>query len=341
MQAEDRAYQEASIAFYKDKPKAIELFRAIAATDSPHKAAARYNIANLMANSKDVVAARAEANAILADPSLASVHVITQELLGYIANLEDTPAGWTALIDDSIKVIETPTKDILASDKLKADYARALNDIDYAGIRGKRDDWWLTGTLPENPTISKAIFDASRQRPMALWMMAGQTLQENYNAAPWSLVGDKWQQRTTSYLDQALAVTPSGAQMPALPLDVLNTLRAKPDDATREALWGKVHGAFDAAQKSCGDAPETAALGTYLAQAVRVSAATGHFDQAYDELGKLPLKASSFYQYNVVQKLGAVSGGGGDGRRGPQDARQAADARLHVRDARQHDAGCD
>jgi hypothetical protein len=41
MQAEDRAYQEASIAFYKDKPKAIELFRAIAASDSPHKAAAR------------------------------------------------------------------------------------------------------------------------------------------------------------------------------------------------------------------------------------------------------------------------------------------------------------
>ena len=41
MQNEDRAYQEASIAFYRDKPKAIELFRAIAATGSPHKAAAR------------------------------------------------------------------------------------------------------------------------------------------------------------------------------------------------------------------------------------------------------------------------------------------------------------
>jgi hypothetical protein len=318
LQAEDRAYQEATIFFYKDKPKAIELFRAIAATDSPHKAAARYNIANLMANSKDVAAARTEANAILADPALASVHGITQELLGYIANLEDTPAGWTALIDDSIKVIETPTKDIQASDKLQADYGRALNDIDYAGIRGKRDDWWLTGTLPENPTISKAIFDASRQHPMALWIMAGQTLQENYDAAPWSLVGDKWQQRTISYLDQASAVTPSGAKIPALPLDVLNALRASPDDATRAALWEKVRGAFAAAQKSCGTAPETAALGTYLAQAVRVSAATGHFEQAYDELGKLPLKASSFYQYNVVQKLGQYLVGQGmalDGRK--------------------------
>ena len=315
MQAEDRAYQEASVAFYKDKVKAIELFRAIANTDSPHKAAARYNIANLLANSKDVVAARAEANAIQDDPALSSVHGITQELLGYIANLEDTPAGWTALIDDSVKVITAPTKDILASDKLKADYGRALNDIDYAGIRGKRDDWWLTGTLPANATISKAIFDASRKHPMALWMMSGQTMQEAYDRAPWSLVGDKWRAWTASYVDQALAVTPSGAQMPALPKDVLDSLRAKPDDATRDALWGKVHAALDASQKSCGEAAETAALGTYLAQAVRVSAATGNFEQAYDELAKMPFKTSPSY-YGVVQKLGGFILGQGQAEEG-------------------------
>ena len=303
MQAYDRAYQEATIAFYKDKPKAIELFRVIASTSSPHKAAARYNIANLQANLKDVVAARAQANAILGDPALSSVHGITQELLGYIANLEDTPAGWTALIDDSVKVITAPTKDILASDKLKSDYARALADIDYAGIRGKRDDWWLKGALPPDATISKAILDASRKHPMALWMVAGQSVQETYNLAPWSLVGDKWQAWTASYLDQALAVVPSGAQMPALAKDVLVSLRSKPDDATREILWGKVYTSLDAAQKSCGEAPETAALGIYLAHAVRASAMAGRFDQAYDELAKMPLKTSRFYYSGVVQKL--------------------------------------
>ena len=317
-QADDRAYQEATIAFYKDKPKAIELFRAIAATGSPHKAAARYNIANLRANLKDVVAARQEANVILADPALSSVHGITQELLGYIANLEDTPAGWTALIEDSVKAITAPVKDILASDKLKGDYARALNDIDYAGIHSKRDDWWLTGTLRADATISKAILDASRKHPMALWMMAGQTVQEAYDLAPWTLVGDKWNAWTTSYLDQALAVAPSGAGLPALPRDVLDSLRAKSDDASREALWGKVHTALDAAQKSCGEAPETAALGTYLGQAVRVSAATGYFDQAYNELGKISFKSSRFYQHGVVQKLGEYILGQGmteEGRR--------------------------
>ena len=315
MQAEDRAYQEATVAFYADKPKAIELFRAIASTNSPHNAAARYNIANLLANSKDVAAARAEANAILGDPTLSSVHGITQELLGYIANLEDTPAGWTALIDDSVKVIAAPTKDILASDKLKADYGRALNDIDYAGIRGKRDNWWLTGTLPADATISKAILDASRKHAMALWMMSGQTVQENYDRAPWSLVGEKWQAWTTGYLDQALAVTPSGAQMPALPRDVLDSLRANPDDSTREVLWAKAHAALAAAQKSCGEASETAALGTYLTQAVRVSAVTGNFDEIYAELGKIPFKTSPYY-YGVVQKLGGYILGQGQAEEG-------------------------
>ena len=318
MQAEDRSYQEATVAFYKDKPKAIELFRAIAKAQSPHKAAARYDVANLLANSKDVVAARAEANAILGDPTVSSVHGITQELLGYIANLEDTPAGWTALIDDSVKVITAPTKDILASQTMQDNYARALSDIDYAGVRSKRDDWWLKGTLPADATISKAIFDASRKYPMALWMMAGQTAQEAYNRAPWSLVGDKWQAWTASYLDEALAVAPSGAQMPALPKDVLDSLRAKPDDGTREALWAKVRAAMAVAQQSCGVAPETAALGAYIAQAVRLSAATGHFDEAYDELAKLPFKSSPFYQYGVVRKLGEYILGQGlaeEGRR--------------------------
>ena len=303
MQNDDRAYQEASVAFYKDKPKAIELFRTIAKSNSPHKAAARYNIANLLANAKNIAEARAETSSILADPSLASVHGITQELLGYISNIEDTSAGWTALIDYSIAVVTAPNADILSSQKRQDDYARALDDIDHLGIRTKNDDWWLNGTLPADATVSKSIFDASRKYPMALWMMAGQSLQQSYDSAPWTLVGETWQQRTTSYLDQVLAISPSGAQIAGLPLDVLNSLRAKPDDATRAALWSKVHGAVAATQKSCGNAPESAALGPYIEQAVRVSVQTGHFDEAYDEMAKLPFASSGFYLNSVLNHL--------------------------------------
>ncbi len=90
---QDRAYQAASIQFYAAPAVAIPAFKAIAASASPHKAAARYNIANLLANAKNVVEARSETKAILADASLSSVHDITRELQGYISNIEDTAAG--------------------------------------------------------------------------------------------------------------------------------------------------------------------------------------------------------------------------------------------------------
>ncbi len=142
-QRDDRAYQTASIAFYADKAKAVDLFRAIAATNSVHRAAARYNIANLLANAKRMDEARKEAAAILADASLASVHAITRELQGYIANLEDTASGWSSVIGDAISVLSRPEKEIAASPELQRQYARALYDIDFAGHPGQ--GWRLVG----------------------------------------------------------------------------------------------------------------------------------------------------------------------------------------------------
>jgi hypothetical protein len=143
LQKIDRAYQEASIAFYRDKAAAVPMFRAIAESTSPHRAAARYNIASLLANSKQPETARKEAEAILADPSMASVHKITRQLLGYIANQEDTAEGWTGLI--------------AADPDLQREYGLALRDIDYVGVRGKDDDWWLDGTLPEDPNRKSVV----------------------------------------------------------------------------------------------------------------------------------------------------------------------------------------
>ncbi len=48
---------------------------------------------------------------------------------------------------------------------------------DFIGIGARNDNSWLDGKLPENPTISKAIFDAARKTPMVPWMIAGQTVQ--------------------------------------------------------------------------------------------------------------------------------------------------------------------
>ncbi len=307
----DRAYQEASVAFYRDREKAIPLFRAIAESNSLHRAAARYNVANLLANAKQPEAARKEAEAILADPSLAPVHSITRELLGYIANQEDTAQGWTALIDNNIAVLETPADKILASEELKREYATALYDIDFIGIRRKDGDWWLDGTLPENATISKSLVDASRQHPMALWMMAGQSANERYELAPWSLIGEKWQVRMSDYVGKALAVQPAGGQITGPALDMLKALAAKPDEATRAELWAKAKAAMEAAEKSCGAAPETAAAGFLLNHAVKLSALGGNYDEALRGLEAVPFKGARAYYGNALHGLAQYLAGQG------------------------------
>jgi hypothetical protein len=301
LQEADRAYQSASLAFYTDRAKALDLYKAIGASNSPHKGAARYMVANILANGKQLADARSEAKAILADPSLKSVHGIAQELLGYIANLEDTAPGWSALINDTIDVLEKPAQEIKASPDLAKAYGRALYDVDFVGIRGKSDDWWLDGKLPENPTISKAIVDATRQHAMAAWMIGGQTTQDYYERAPWQFIGPKWELRTQTLVDRTLALT-SGT--PPLAKDVLEALKAKPDDASRKALWDKAQAAAKAANDSCGSAPETAATGAFLAHATRLSALAGKFDEAYDGLAAYPFKASATFSQRALLPLG-------------------------------------
>ena len=315
IQSFDRDYQTASIAFYKDKTKAAELFKAIAASASPHKAYARYNVANLLANNKDVNGARAEAKAILADASLAPIHGITQELVGYIANIEDTPAGWSDLLDNTLDVLAKPAAEINASEKLKADYGRALNDVSYTGLAAKESDWWLTGVLPENPTLSKAVVDTAHKSAFATWMLAGQSVKANYDRVSWAMNGDKWNGWATSYIDRAEALV---AQPEGLSKAVLDALKAKPDDATRMMLWAKANLAMAGAAHSCGEAPETAAAGELLMQAVRLSALAGKFDEAYEGLLASPIKGSHAYSTGAVLKLARyllATGNAEEGRR--------------------------
>jgi hypothetical protein len=298
---QDRDYQKASILFYASPQTAIPEFKAIAATASPHKAAARYNVANLLANGKNVVEARTEAKAILADQSLKSVHDITRELLGYISNIEDTPQGWTELIDNTVDTLSQPMSAINSDARAKSAYVKALYDIGYAGVANKRDDWWVTNTLPADSTLSKALADAARKHPMVLWMMTGQSVNNPYSQAPWALVGDKWQAWSASYVDRAEAL--QSTALPALPKAVLDSLKAKPDDASRAALWGQAMDAATKANATCGDAPETGAVTLLTVQAVRLSAIAKHFDEIYANLPKLKLEASSSLRVTILPKL--------------------------------------
>ncbi len=298
---QDIAYQKASILFYSNPQAAILEFKAIATSTSPHKASARYNVANILANAKNAVEARAEAKSILADASLSAVHDITRELLGYISNIEDTPQGWSELIDGTVATLSQPIAVVTANDKSKSDYVKALYDIGYAGVTNKKDDWWVTNTLPVDATLSKALADAARKHLMVLWMMAGQSVNQPYTQAPWALVGDRWQAWSASYVDRSMALQTT--PLPDLPKRMLESLKAKTDDASRSALWAQALDAASKAEKTCGDAPDTAAVTLLTLQAVRVSAMAKHFDEIYANVPKLKLEISKTVRESILPKL--------------------------------------
>jgi hypothetical protein len=298
---QDREYQLASIQFYSAPLNAVPTFKAIGASNSPHKAAAHYNVANLLANAKNVVEARKEAKSILADPQLSSVHGITKELLGYIANLEDTPQGWAEMIDETVATLSQPTSVLAGNPKAEAQLGKAMYDIGYAGVTDKKDDWWITNTLPQNPTLSKALADAARKHPMVQWMMAGQSVNKPYTLAPWALVGGKWNAWAASYVTRAEALNPQ--PLPPLAKSVLESLIVKTDDASRAALWTLTKDAASKTGASCGEAPETAAVTTLAMQAMRVSALSNRYDEIYADLPALKLDSTAALKDVLLPKL--------------------------------------
>jgi hypothetical protein len=297
----DQDYQKASVKFYVKHTEAIAAFRAIATSDSPHRSAARYNIASMLANAKNVTGARDEAKAILADPSLASVHAITRDLVGYMASLEDTPDSWSQLIDGRVETLSQPMKDIVGNPAAEVGLARALYDFEYAGIKAKQDDWWITGTLPENPTLSKALARSAIVHPMVMWMMAGQSVNKPATEAPWALMGAKWQSWAASYVDRAQALQPQA--LPLVPKVALESLKAGTDDTSRATLWNDAISAADKATTSCGEASETGAVTLLALQAIRVSAMAGRYDEIYANLPKLKLNDTLSMRLTLLPKL--------------------------------------
>ncbi len=136
---------------------------------------------------------------------------------------------------------------------------------------------------------------------MALWMMAGQSVNKPYGLAPWALVGDKWQAWSASYIDRAQAL--QSAALPNLPKSLLESLKAKPDDASRGALWAQALDASAKAATSCGEAPETAAVVTLALHASRLSAQANRYDEIYANLPKLKLANGGSLSQVIIPKL--------------------------------------
>ena len=212
LQADDRAYQQASRLFYEKSPGTREAYRRIAASSSRHAPRARYMM--LVINAEwgsgpppvvamgdeppekrpaDLMAAVAEAKAVLADPRFASVHPLTQALIGSIAwnsANDDGERGFspgavglrTIQLRLALQALRLPTRR-LASDRSAAErYSRAAADMEYFQRDMFKKPWLPSAVLPRDAYTSRALAAAARRDPLAAWLILPPSPFERYTA---------------------------------------------------------------------------------------------------------------------------------------------------------------
>lgn len=188
LQRDDRAYQAASLLFYRGDPAARAAFSAIARSSSPHAPVARYMIASSHVSAddfnlwgpagerdpeRDSRARRAlsEAQAILADPMLAEVHGLAQGLIGFLGWHVRDEATRRAQMDATLDALEAPLDRIRRQQSARDRYDRAVADIPWLQ-RGFEDPArWLRDTAPADASASRAMAAEARARPLAAFLL--------------------------------------------------------------------------------------------------------------------------------------------------------------------------
>ena len=280
LQRDDRAYQAASLLFYRGDAGAQRAFAAIARTASPHAPVARYMVAALHVSDREFYdwtreeaptgdrdtrarRALADAQAILADPALASVHPLAQALIGFLGwHMRDAPTR-AAHVDAVLDALETPIGRI-EREPAKADrYARAATDVRDLHRLYDAPDWWLRGTAPADAPASRALAAEARTRPLAAFLLVPVPESER---RPWGdeRSGEGWH-RIKEFVDRQ-AEREGGGEAWSLVRDSL-------DDFYRPEAWAGLDALVRAAQAEPTDRRLAAVAILFYHQARRALAA--------------------------------------------------------------------
>lgn len=299
LQADDRAYQQASLAFYQgDKARALKAFRAIAASRSIHRGAARYMVLSDEAGEDYVEHRRAAPDLIrrikaaLSDPSLAPAHPLFQSLLGRQGyDVDDLPTR-TAQVDSLLGVLILPKAQVESDAALRERYARALADISRLQQTSADNVAWWRGPGAANASpASRAMMQAASRDPLAAWLLIppptrrpkvwggpdaapGWTDLETYVRATAARLGGGW-----VHLDHALSRTGAPG-------------------------WSRLDAEIIKAKT--GDDAALAAVALDLPSAVRIAITRGGPDQrtaALQRLADFPWTSAQVYRTTVVEAL--------------------------------------
>ena len=309
LQTYDRAYQAASRDFYQDDREAAALaaFGKIAKSASPHRQIAVYMVAAIRAGSvakgwggqaEPMVSTDdsiKEIKAILADPNLAAIHPLAQQLLGWVgASVADADSR-DAQVQATLAALEAPSGRLASDPQARRAYALARSDIDGLHLwdfTGDRGDW-LAVAPPADYTASLAVMRAARSDPMAAWVLFPRSYVQ---AAPWALFpngGPTGWGPLETYADKAARGEDAIAF--AWRRDKLAVSRSYDAD-----LWPVVED--DEAKAARGDQRATAALAFDLYHQVRLALTDtddAHPDERFDgalaQLKAFPFKDATPY----------------------------------------------
>jgi hypothetical protein len=183
LQLQDRAYQSASLKFYRgEREAALTAFSAIADSRSPHRAVALYMVVAIKAGtdahgsedhtpmvpSSETVAAL---HRILADPNLQEIHARSAEMLGWLAWNTSDKVARRGQVGEILSALELPS-DRLRSDPIaQTRYARALDDEHWMHRNVRGPDWWVGRRRPGPQSGRGAMAEASDYDPLAVWLL--------------------------------------------------------------------------------------------------------------------------------------------------------------------------
>ncbi|HEY5007957.1 MAG TPA: hypothetical protein VII42_08130, partial [Caulobacteraceae bacterium] len=307
LQTQDRAYQLASLAFYRgDITAALAAFGRIARSASPHRPAAIYMVAAIRAGTHTRYAPNAqplvssaqsvkEVEAILADPRLASIHPMTRELLGWIGATASDEVARTAQVRATLADLEAPAAELAADAEARTRYALARTDIDrlhYASL-GQNPSWWLQGGPPPDYTASRAMMVAAGTDPMAAWLLFPASYVQG---RPWAL----FDQDAPKGWRPLLAYAQTAAAKGDDPVSFAWTRVAHAVSTTYDStLWTQVDA--EQAKAQAGDEPSLAALPFDFYHQVRLALSGASppdpagLDAAIAHLSAFPFKDSEVY----------------------------------------------
>ena len=266
LQSDDRAYQQASRLFYEGSRETLQAFRRIGASKSRHAPIARYMVlvtmveleprfsaprqpvtANPPEPRPDVAAIVAQARSVLADPSAAEVHPLTQALIGSLAWNASNGYGSPLERDaDSLRTLQvqlllealTADRRRLANTPGAAErYARAAADFDHFQSHLPTGRWLLSAKLKDDDHSYRALAAAARREPLAGWLVLPASPFEG--SAAWASVRSAGEKPLIRYLSRQ----PSDEAWRAIRL--AHSMRYVP------ALWSRLDRQSERA-RSCG-----------------------------------------------------------------------------------------